>query len=74
MHHEMGDVIVRTRCVCARASLQRGLVSEHDVAEKAPAPLDLLVGGEGQYVGRRILAAPGAVQRAHLGIVGEDAG
>ncbi len=52
--------------------LARRLVGQHDIAEKAPV-YDR-IGGKGQHVGRGILAAPGAVEVAHLGIVGENQG
>ena len=68
--------MVGQRLALLRRLARDGLEGEHDIAEQdrraATAAARPVGQREGQHVGRGILAAPGPVQRALLGIVGQD--
>ena len=71
VHHEMGDVIVKRDVLRSRFL---GVVSKASTTSpSSPGPFTFSWAGKREHVGRRVLAAPRAVERAHLGVVGENA-
>jgi hypothetical protein len=65
MHDQMPDVMGERFALRRRLARNR-LEGQHDVAEEAR-----FAGGEGQDVGRRVLAAPPLIQRPHPGVVAQ---
>ena len=83
VHGEMREVVIERFILAARLALD-GLVSEHDVAQMIMSlnlivmpiarPIAGISGRKGQPIGRRIDAAPIAIEPAYCSIVGQNNG
>ena len=72
MHRQMGKMMRKGFVLGVRFTFRR-LVGDHDITEQARYSTSAarFVGGKGQHIGRCILAAPIAVERADRCIVGQ---